>query len=91
MTLLSNADPSPSFISDLLSPVTPALYSLLYCLDKVKTSDPNMKESLHGMLLTWGKIVTESQGVDTLLSITKNGQEGEWKIDLEGHIQLLPE
>lgn len=91
LTLLSNADPSPSFISDLLSPIIPALYSLLYHLNKVKTSDPKLRESLHGMLSTWGKIVVASEGLEILWFIVRNGQEGGWKVDLEGHIRLLPE
>ncbi|KXN90255.1 hypothetical protein AN958_04046 [Leucoagaricus sp. SymC.cos] len=88
LTLFSNADPSPSFISELLSPIVPSLYSLLYHLVKFKTSDPRLKESIHGMLLAWGKIVTRDEGLDTLWSITKKGQERGWKVDLEGHIQL---
>jgi hypothetical protein len=91
LVLLLNADPSPSFISEILSPIVPSLYSLLYHLDKIKTSDPKLKESLHGMLLTWGKIVTGSEGLEILWSIVKDGQEGGWKIDLEGHIRLLSE
>lgn len=91
LTLLSNADPSPTFISHLLAPIVPALYSLLYHLNRVKTSDPKLKESLHGMLLTWGKIAVASQGVETLWSIVRGGQQIGWKIDLEGHIWLLPE
>ncbi|KAF9451696.1 hypothetical protein P691DRAFT_723445 [Macrolepiota fuliginosa MF-IS2] len=91
LKLLSNADPSPSFTSDLLSPVVAPLYSLLYRLNKVKTSDPKLKESLRGMLLTWGKIVTANEGIEILWSIIRDGQQGGWKIDLEGHIRLLPE
>ncbi|KAJ3561227.1 hypothetical protein NP233_g10321 [Leucocoprinus birnbaumii] len=90
LALLSNADPSPSFISDLLSPVVPSLYSLLYHSNKVKTSDPLLKEALRGALKTWGKIVSGNEGVEVLWSIVRSGQQGGWKINLEGHILLLP-
>ncbi|KAF5364260.1 hypothetical protein D9756_000652 [Leucocoprinus leucothites] len=91
LALLSNADPSPSFISGLLSPILPPLYSVLYHLNKVKTSDPHLKESLRGVLKTWGKIVSRNEGVETLWCIVKCGQKGGWKIGLDGHIQILPE
>ena len=91
LTLLSNADPSPSFISELISPILSPLYSLLFHLNKVKTSDPYLKESLQNVLVTWGKIVTCSEGLETLWSIIKGGQKEGWKVDLEGRIYLLPE
>jgi len=91
LTLLSNADPSPSFISELISPILSPLYSLLFHLNKVKTSDPYLKESLQNVLVTWGKIVTCSEGFETLWSIIKGGQKEGWKVDLEGRIYLLPE
>jgi hypothetical protein len=87
LTLLSNADPSPPFVSRLLSPIIPALYSLLYHLHRVKTSDPKLKESVHGMLLTWGKIVIADEGLKTLWSIAKSAQRFGWQIGLEGHIK----
>jgi len=91
LTLLLNADPSPSFISELISPILSPLYSLLYHLNKIKTSDPYLKESLQNVLVTWGKIVTCSEGLETLWSIIKAGQKEGWKVDLEGRIYLLPE
>jgi hypothetical protein len=91
LTLISNADPSPPFISRLLSPIVPALYSLLYHLRNVKTSDPKLKESVHGMLLTWGKIVITNEGLKTLWCIMKGDQQTEWQIGLDGHIRHSPE
>lgn len=85
ITLISNTDPSPTLISTLLTPITSTLYSLLHHMDKVKTSDPNLKESLRGLLVTWGKIVGTSEGIITLWSIL-DSDEGLWKLDSEGQI-----
>lgn len=91
LTLLSNADPSPPLISRLLSPIVPALYSLLYHFHNLKTSDPKLKESVHGMLLTWGKIVVTNEGLKTLWCIVEGGRKTGWRLDLEGHIWNLSE
>ncbi|KAG5637776.1 hypothetical protein H0H81_003277 [Sphagnurus paluster] len=85
ITLVSNADPSPTLISTLLSPIASTLYSLLYHMDHVKTTDPSLRESLRGLLITWAKIVTTSDGVTVLWSIIESEDTG-WKIDLEGQI-----
>ncbi|KAK7470681.1 hypothetical protein VKT23_002103 [Stygiomarasmius scandens] len=70
--LLANSDPSPNLIQSLLSPIMPALYRHLYRLDSVKASDPALKESVLGLLLTWSKIVTIQEAVGTLWSILKD-------------------
>ncbi|KAF8076354.1 hypothetical protein FPV67DRAFT_413223 [Lyophyllum atratum] len=85
ITLVSNADPSPTLISALLSPMTPTLYSLLYHMDTVKTTDPGLRESLRGLLITWAKIIGTSNGVDILWSISETDEQG-WSVDLEGNI-----
>ncbi|TFK43559.1 hypothetical protein BDQ12DRAFT_643120 [Crucibulum laeve] len=85
ISLISNSDPSPVFISNLLSPIIPILYSLLYHLEKHKASDPTLKVSLHGILVTWGKIVTQAKGIEVLSSILDNGEGSEWRVDLGGN------
>ncbi|KAG6896934.1 hypothetical protein C0992_005199 [Termitomyces sp. T32_za158] len=85
ITLVSNADPSPTIISALLSPIVPTLYSLLHYMDHVKTVDPSVREPLRGLLITWGKIVLNADGVRILWSILQS-EEVNWTIDLEGHI-----
>lgn len=85
ITLISNTDPSPTLISCLLTPVMSALYSVLHHMDKVKTSDPTLKESLRGLLVTWAKIVGTSEGIACLWSILEN-DDGLWQLDLEGRI-----
>ncbi|KAH9483052.1 Transport and Golgi organization protein 6-like protein [Psilocybe cubensis] len=85
--LLSNTEPSPTFIPRILSPIVSALYSLLYDLDQVKTADPRLKESVTGLLVSWGKIVDEGEGSKILWSIVEGGKDGEWKVNLEGHLR----
>jgi hypothetical protein len=89
LMLVSNMDPSPILITTLLSPITPALYSLFHHIEKVKTSNPSLKESLRGLLVTWGKIVGQPEGIDILWRIIVSNEGGGWQVDLEGHIRKL--
>ena len=89
ITLMSNTDPSPFLLTALLSPITPVLYSLFHHMEKVKTSNPSIRESLRGLLVTWGKIVGQPEGTDILWHIIESN-EGEWHVDLDGHIRKLP-
>ncbi|KAF8231899.1 hypothetical protein L208DRAFT_1361765 [Tricholoma matsutake] len=89
ITLVSNADPSPTLMTTLLSPITPAIYSLFHYMEKVKASDPTLKESLHGLLVTWGKIVSQPEGVAILWHIITSNDRGGWQVDLEGHISKV--
>ncbi|KAL1755246.1 hypothetical protein FB107DRAFT_213966 [Schizophyllum commune] len=88
VALVSNTDPSPELMTMLLSPVASALYSLKYHLDRTKTSDPTLKESVGGLLLTWGRIVSAEQGIDTFWRIV-DGEGGHWEADLEGSIKRV--
>lgn len=88
LVLIPNMDPSPTLISKLLTPVASALYSLLHHIDRIRTSDPSLKESLRGLLITWGKIVTADEGINILWSVLV-GEGGNWEVDLEGNIKRL--
>ncbi|KAJ7744466.1 hypothetical protein DFH07DRAFT_963690 [Mycena maculata] len=85
MMLVTNTDPSPTLISSLLSPIVSALYSLLYHLDQTKMSDPSLKETLRGLLGTWGRVVGTTEALAILWSVI-DGERGEWRVDLEGEI-----
>ncbi|KIY48145.1 ARM repeat-containing protein [Fistulina hepatica ATCC 64428] len=85
MTLVSNGDPSPVLVSHLLAPVLPALYSLKLHLDHVKTSDPATKEGIAGLLVTWGRLSSSTDGIDTFWSIIQ-GEGGAWSLNFEGDI-----
>lgn len=82
-TLLTNSDPSPKIISSLLSPIVPALYGLLFHLDSIKISDPELKEMVRGLLMTWSRIVSTSEAIDVLWSIFDD-ESGQWQTDLVG-------
>lgn len=84
--LLLNTDPSPAFITDVLSPVIPALYALISHLDTMKASDPVLKESVKGLLKTWGRVVEMQDGVNTLWSVIQS-ERIYWEVDVTGNIK----
>ncbi|TFK75938.1 hypothetical protein BDN72DRAFT_891803 [Pluteus cervinus] len=82
LILLSNLDPAPHVISRLLSPIVPALYSLLAFLESVKTANPILKEGLTNMLVTWGKVMNPEEGQQVLWRVL-SGERGEWQLNPE--------
>ena len=86
ITLISNTEPSPIFISKILSPILASLYLLSYNLAQYKTADPQLKASVNGLLLSWGKIVDQPEGVNVLWSILEAGQSSEWKYNTDGQL-----
>jgi hypothetical protein len=84
--LISNTEPSPTFISLVLSPLIAALYGLSYDLDQRRTSTPQIKESVAGLLKAWGKIIDDTEGTDVLWRIIEGGKDWEWSVDLEGKL-----
>ncbi|KAG9317662.1 hypothetical protein JVU11DRAFT_1873 [Chiua virens] len=85
-TLLLNTDPSPVFITHVLSPVVTALYALIFHLDTMKATDPVLRESVQGLLATWGRVVEMQDGVNTLWSVIR-GKRIHWKVDISGNIK----
>lgn len=85
VTLLANAEPSPIFISKLLSPLIATLYGLSYDISQHKTVDPQLKESVSGLLKLWAKIVNQIEGQDILWSVIDGGKECDWKFDMTGN------
>ncbi|KAK0206796.1 hypothetical protein DFS33DRAFT_1421493 [Desarmillaria ectypa] len=86
-TLITNTDPVPTLIATLLSPVIPSLYSLLEHLEHVRTSNPTIRETVRGMLETWGRVVEKEEGTWIIWNIIQNeGGEIGWKVNLEGLI-----
>ncbi|KAG9219333.1 hypothetical protein CCMSSC00406_0001743 [Pleurotus cornucopiae] len=88
MTLVLNSDPSPTLISTLISPIFLALYSLLYHMEQVKTSNPELVESLRGLITTWGRVIGQEEGKSTLWYLIHSDRPG-WRVDIEGHIERL--
>ena len=85
-TLISNTEPSPIFISKILSPILAPLYLLSYNLARYKTADPQLKTTIDGLLQSWGKIVDQPEGVNVLWSILEAGQSSEWKYNTDGQL-----
>ncbi|KAJ3810019.1 hypothetical protein F5876DRAFT_89124 [Lentinula aff. lateritia] len=85
-TLLTNSDPSPELISTLVSPIVRPLYGLLFHLDSIRTSDPELKEMVRGLLMTWSRITSTSEAIDTLWTIFDD-EGGQWHTDLEGGVR----
>ena len=89
LSLVANCDPSPELISNLLTPVIAPLYSLFYHLGTQKAADPVLKESVQGLLLTWGKIVEGSKAVALFWELIQHGQPQYWSISLDGTVRLI--
>ncbi|KAJ4478038.1 hypothetical protein J3R30DRAFT_3290326 [Lentinula aciculospora] len=88
-TLLTNSDPSPDLISSLLSQIIRPLYGLLFHFDSIRISDPESKEVVRGLLMTWFRISSTSEAVDTLWTILDDESSG-WNADLEGGVRRAP-
>jgi hypothetical protein len=89
VTLIANCDPSPSIFSALLSPIVPALYAILSVLEEKKTSDPLLRDSISGLLASWGRIVDASEGVQMLWTIIANFDDA-WRLDDAGRLVRDP-
>jgi len=85
-SLISNAEPVPEFISSLLSPIVSDLYMLLFDLERVRTADPELRELISCVLVSWGKIVDKEEAERLLWLIIKGEKEGEWRYTIEGKI-----
>jgi hypothetical protein len=87
--LLINADPSPTQNSTLLSPIVSCLYTLMDHLHQIKTADPILKESLRGLLGTWGRVVESQEAVEILWAIIE-GDGGDWELLVDRKIKRIP-
>jgi hypothetical protein len=86
MALILHTDPSPALISILLSPIMPSLYTLSDHMNRMKTADPLLKESVNGLLATWGRVVVSMECFDNLWRVLE-GAGGEWEINIAGEIR----
>lgn len=82
-TFLLNTDPSPQVISVLLTPIIPELYSLHTLYVTNKTADPSIRETIHGLLATWSRVVAPTEVVDGTWKIIF-GYGGDWSLSPEG-------
>jgi hypothetical protein len=84
-TILINTDPSPVLLSTVFTPIAPALYAILMCLDSKKTADPALRETVKGLLGTWSRIVSAQEAEQVCWSIIE-GEGGSWNVDIAGEI-----
>lgn len=85
-TFLLHADPSPTELSTLLTPIAPEMYTLVSLCHSNKTADPSIRESLNGLLNTWGRIVSSSDVIDGLWRVAGESN-GNWELGLEGFVR----
>jgi hypothetical protein len=82
---VANCDPAPSLISMIISPVLPALYSISEVLQEHKTADPMLRDSVHGLLMTWGRIIDDEEGATQLLAVAQH-YDASWHLDGVGQL-----
>ncbi|KAI0291027.1 hypothetical protein B0F90DRAFT_1781194 [Multifurca ochricompacta] len=87
-TFLTNTDPAPNLVSTVLSPIATSLYALLGTLVHVRTADPAVRESVRGLLITWGRVVPVDEAVAILWACI-DGQGGEWAVELAGSVRRV--
>ena len=66
------------------------LYGLSYDLSNCKTADPQLRESVFGLLKSWAKIVDEFEGEQILFLVIESGKTWDWKFDPEGDFWKVP-
>jgi hypothetical protein len=89
-SFVANCDPSPALISGILSPVAPALYAISRVLQEYGTADPTLRESVHGLLMTWGRIVDAGEGVTIMWKIIQDYDQA-WHLDVAGQLSRSPQ
>jgi len=87
-TFLTNTDPAPTLVSTTLSPIATSLFSLLGTLTRLKTTDPTLRESVHGLLLAWGRVVPVEEAI-AILWACLDGQGGDWAVDISGNVRRV--
>jgi len=87
-TFLTNTDPAPTLVSIVLSPIATSLNALLGTLLNVKTADPTLRESVRGLLFSWGRVVPADEAVAVLWACI-DGEGGYWTVDLTGNVKCV--
>jgi len=87
-TLLANTDPAPTLVSTVLSPIATSLYALLSTLLDLRIADPTLRESVRGLLFSWGRVVPADEAVAVLWACI-DGEGGHWIVDLTGNVKRV--
>lgn len=86
--IVANADPTPVVIENLLQPLASKLYLLLEYLHRSKTADPTLRETVEGLLNTWGRLSEAEKVVSGLWEVMED-LPFEWGVDEEGEIAMI--
>lgn len=66
----------------------PSLYALSAQINYMKTADPMLKESVRGLLATWGRVVELSECLENLWRVLE-GAGGDWEVHIAGKIKKV--
>lgn len=66
------------------------LYGLSYDLSNHRTVEPQLKESVFGLLKSWANIVDQFEGDQVLLLLIESGKNWDWRFDAEGNFWKVP-
>ncbi|KAG8745544.1 hypothetical protein FRC10_007722 [Ceratobasidium sp. 414] len=80
-TLFTSTDPSPLLAQTIIEPILVPLYNLSAHLDAQRVSDPMLKESTHGLVRTWARLVSRDEAIAGLWNIVQG--VGGWSVDGE--------
>ncbi|KAG9077312.1 hypothetical protein FRC06_008985, partial [Ceratobasidium sp. 370] len=80
-TLFTSTDPSPLLAQTIIEPILVPLYNLSAHLDSQRVSDPMLKESTHGLIRTWARLVSRDEAITGLWNIVQG--VGGWSVDGE--------
>lgn len=78
IALVSRMDPSPPLLSTLLSPIVPALATLLEHFSGTRATDPELRVSVHGIFIAWGRVMSHEEATDRLWAVVL-GAGGTWE------------
>ncbi|KAG8750550.1 hypothetical protein FRC12_012833 [Ceratobasidium sp. 428] len=84
-TLFISTDPSPLLAQTIIEPILVPLYNISAHLDAQRVSDPMLKESVHGLVKTWARLVSRDEAIAGLWSIVQGA--GGWGLD--GEVQWI--
>jgi hypothetical protein len=90
VAFFANCDPSPSVFSSVLSPVVPALYSIVCVLREKKVVDPLLLDSANGLLASWGRVTDANECVEVLWTVIQD-YDDTWRMNEAGYLMRSTE
>lgn len=90
IAFVSRMDPSPPLFSAVLSPIVPALVTLLEHIGRTRTTAPELRESVRGVLLAWGRVVPQDEATERLWAVVQ-GAGAAWEGSAETLRPVVPQ